>query len=183
MKTASPGWQWGLLGLLALGGGRAAHAQEALTPSRWPVKPGTLIYLDGLPSTPAAINQVSGDAVACAEGMIGQPGVRQALGDTVATEYLVLTTKANEYAPATLALADRANLMSAYVHEPASVQDITPKALAYITTHYPKYWLDGTVKKLTRKSSGAVKYQVWLAGNWGWRYVSFTAAGDFVDDK
>jgi hypothetical protein len=28
-----------------------------------------------------------------------------------------------------------------------------------------------------------VKYRVQLADNWGWRYVSFTAAGDFVDDR
>ena len=176
-----------LLGLLALGGSLTARAQSAPatppTPNRWSVKPGELIYLDGQPSTLAAINQVPNDALACVEGLMGPPGVLRAFGDTVATQVLVLTTKAHANDPATLALADRANLKSAYVSEPASVRDITPKALAYITAHYPKHWLDGTVKKLTRKSSGAVKYQVWLAGNWGWRYVSFTAAGDFVDDK
>lgn len=147
------------------------------------MKPGTLVYLDGQPSTPAAINQIPSDAVANAEGLMGPPGVLRAFGDTVATQVLVLTTKAHANDPATLALADRTNLESAYVKEPASVLDIAPRALAYITAHYPTYWLDGTVKKLTRKSSGAVKYQVWLAGSWGWRYVSFTAAGDFVDDK
>jgi hypothetical protein len=172
-----------LLGLLALGGSLAARAQTASAPSYWTVKPGELIYLDGQPSTLAAINQVPDEAVACVEGLMGPPGVLRAFGDTVATQVLVLTTKAHANDPVTLALADRVNFKSAYRREPATVQDIAPRALAYITAHYPKAWLDGQVEKLTRKSSGTVKYQVRLADNWGWRYVSFTAAGDFVDDK
>ncbi|MGI4833729.1 MAG: hypothetical protein ACRYFK_09735 [Janthinobacterium lividum] len=183
MKAALLWWQRSLLGLLALGGSRAAHAQAtSASPSlnHWSVKPGTLVYLDGLPSTPAKLDQVPNAAVACVEGMVGQPGVRWALGDPVATEYLVLTTKANENSPATLALADRANLPSAYRWELGSVRDIAPRALAYITAHYPKYWLDGTVTKLTRKSSGEVTYQVRIAGSWGWRHPCFPAAGDFV---
>ncbi|NML66923.1 hypothetical protein HHL22_17085 [Hymenobacter sp. RP-2-7] len=185
MNTALLSWPRpaALLGLLTLGGILAAYAQTTPAPNHWSVKPGELVYLDGQPSTQAAINQVPDAAVACAEGLMGPPGVLRAFGDTLATQVLVITTKAHEYAPTTLALADRTNLPSAYVQEPASVRDIAPRALAYITAHYPKYWLDGTVKKLTRKSSGAVKYEVWLAGNWGWRYVSFTADGEFVDDK
>jgi hypothetical protein len=147
------------------------------------VKPGELIYLDGQPSTLTAINQVPDDAIACVEGITGKPGVLRAFGDETTTHVLVITTKAQENSPTTLALADRTNLSSAYRREPASVRDVAPRALAYITAHYPKAWLDGQVEKLTRKSSGAMKYQVRLADNWGWRYVSFTAAGDFVDDK
>lgn len=186
MKPAPLRWlrPAALLGPLALGGSLAARAQATpTTPSHWTVKPGELLYLDGQPSTLAAINQVPDDAVACAEGLRGRPGVLRAFGDTVATRVLVLTTKAHEYAPSTLALADRANLPSAYRREASSLLEVAPRALAYITAHYPKYWLDGQVEKLTRKSSGAVKYQVRLAGNWGWYYASFTAAGDFVDDK
>ena len=172
-----------LLPLLLLAGSHAATAQTSPTPSSWQVKPGTLIYLDGQPSTLAAINQVPDSALICSEGMMGRSLIVRAFGDSVATETLVLTTKANEYAPATLALADRANLRSAYRWEPGTVRDIAPRALAYITSHYPKAWLDGQVQRLTRKSTGEVKYQVRLADNWGWRYPCFTADGDFVDDK
>lgn len=169
--------------LLLAAASHAAAAQSSPTPSNWKVKPGTLIYLDGQPSTLAAINQVPDGALICSEGMIRWPLDVRKFGDSVATETLVLTTRANEYAPTTLALADRANLHSAYRWEPGTVRDIAPRALAYITAHYPKHWLDGQVQKLTRKSSGEVKYQVRLADNWGWRYLCFTATGDFVDDK
>lgn len=172
-----------LLPLLLAASTQAAMAQTTPTPNHWTVKPGELIYLDGQPSTLAAINQVPDNAIACVEGMIGKPGKLQVFGSETATDVLIITTKAHEYSPATLALADRANLGSAYVTEAASVRDVAPKALAYITAHYPKHRLDGQVQKLIRKSSGEVKYRVRLADNWGWRYPSFTAAGDFVDDN
>lgn len=170
-----------LLPLLAVASVPAA-AQATPAPGRWHAKPGTLIYLDGRPSTEAAINQVPDAAVACVEGLTGKPGVLRLFGDTVATRALVLTTKAHATSPATLALADRAHLPSAYARAPATVRDIAPRALAYITAHYPQAWLDGQVQRLTRKSTGEVKYQVRLADNWGWHYASFTAEGDFVND-
>ena len=172
-----------LLALALAAGSHAAVAQNASTPSNGKAKPTKLIYLDGQPSTQAAIDRVPDDAVAYAEGMWWRPGALLAFGDTKATEAEIITTKAKEYSPATLALADRINLSSAYRWEPATVRDVAPKALAYITAHYPKHRLDGQVQKLTRKSTGEVKYQVRLADNWGWSYPCFTANGDFVDDK
>jgi hypothetical protein len=172
-----------LLGLALAAGSHAAVAQNASTPSNWEVKPGELIYLDGQPSTLVAINQVPDDAVACVEGMTGKPGVLRAFGNETATDVLVITTKAQENSPTTLALADRVDLRSAYRWEAATLRDVAPRALAYITAHYPKHRLDGVVQKLTRKSSGEVKYQVRLADNWGWSYPCFTAEGDFVGEK
>lgn len=172
-----------LLALALAAGSHAAVAQNAPTASNGKAKPSKLIYLDGQPSTQAAIDQVPNDAVAYAEGMWWKPGALSAFGDTEATEAEIITTKAKENSPATLALADRVNLRSAYRWEAATVRDVAPRALAYITAHYPKHRLDGQVQKLTRKSSDEVKYQVRLADNWGWRYACFTADGDFVDDK
>jgi hypothetical protein len=181
MKSAS--WQnslyCGWLGVsLALlfglfGNNPAAQAQTALAANRWDVEPGTQVYLDGQASSATVIDHIDDKAIASVEGQVvkGQDG------------YLVITTKANANSPATLALADKLHLMSAYTSRPAPISAIAAPALAYITSHYPKAWLGGEVLEMTRKSTGAVKYRVQLADNWGWRYVSFTATGDFVDDK
>lgn len=171
-----------LAAVLALGNG-AAWAQAAPTKSNWDVKPGTLVYLDGRRSTKVDLDRLASAEIAACEGMMGQPLVQQAFGDSVATEALVITTKARADSPAVLALADRAHLASGYHCRPSTVRAIAPPALAYITSHYPQHWLGGEVLELTQKSTGAVKYRVQLAGNWGFRYVSFTAAGDFVDDR
>lgn len=173
------------LALLAvlLGKSPAAHAQATLAATnRWHVAPGTKVYLDGLPSTPAAIDQLPDAAIASVEGMVLNAPVDNSKLPAYIHEYLVLTTKVNANSPTTLALADKLRLASAYTTRPAPVSAIAPPALAYITSHYPTYWLGGQVREMTRKSTGAVKYQVQLAGNWGWRYVSFTEAGEFVDD-
>lgn len=147
----------------------AATAQPTPATNRWGVEPGTAVYLDGLPSTPATISELPDAAIASVEGM--GPG----------DKFLVLTTKVNATSPATLALADKLHLTSAYTTRPAPVSVIAPSALAYITSHYPKCWLGGEVLEKTRKSTGAVTYQVQLADNWGWRYMSFTKAGEFVN--
>ena len=169
---------------LAFGCSGLARAQVAATQTDWEVAPGTLVYLDGERSTAVIINCLASAAVASAEGFMGPAGtLRQAFGDSVATEALVITTKANANAPTTLALADRAHLSSGYIKQPSTVRVIAPQALAYITSHYPKAWLGGEVLALTQKSTGTVKYRVQLANNWGFRYVSFTEAGDFVDDR
>ena len=168
-----------------------ARAQATATPSDWKVKPDTLVYLDGERSTKATIDHLADAAIASVEffavgpagGTLRQVFGDSVFGDSVATSLLIVTTKANANAPATLALADRAHLSSGYVSQPRTVRVIAPKALAYITSHYPKAWLGGEVLALTQKSTGTVKYRVQLADNWGFRYVSFTLAGDFVDDR
>jgi hypothetical protein len=171
-----------LLLLALLGNATAALAQPRPAANRWHVEPGTKVYLDGLPSTPAAISALPDAAIASAEGMgLTSHTDKSKLAD-YQHEYLVITTKANANSPTTLALADKLHLSSAHTTRPAPLSAIAPTALAYITSHYPKYWLGGEVLEMTRKSTGAVQYRVQLADNWGWRYVSFTEAGDFVDD-
>ena len=165
-----PSLKWVLLVVL-LGKITIAQAQATLaSTNRWHVASGTKVYLDGLPSTPAIISELPDAAIASVEG--GGPG----------DGYLVLITKINDNSPAVLALADKMHLMSAFSNRPAPVSAIAPPALAYITSHYPKCWLGGQVLAMTRKSTGAVKYQVQLADKWGWRYVSFTEAGEFVGE-
>lgn len=171
-----------LLLLAAAASTTAALAQPTPDAGRWDVKPGTKVYLDGLPSTPAAIRALPDVAIASAEGMgLTSQADKSKLAD-YQHDYLVITTKVNANSPTTLALADKLHLNSAFTIRPAPLSAIAPVALAYITSHYPKYWLGGEVVEMTRKSTGAVKYQVQLADNWGWRYVSFTAAGKFVGE-
>lgn len=169
----------GLLLLALLAKTTAATAQPTPATNRWDVEPGTAVYLDGLPSTPATISELPDVAIASAEGMKIKDAYRSTLPD-YQYNYLVITTKVNATLPATLALADKLHLLTAYNTRPAPVSAIAPSALAYITSHYPKCWLGGEILEKTRKSTGAVTYQVQLADNWGWRYVSFTKAGEFV---
>jgi hypothetical protein len=169
--------------LLAVAGSTTtALAQPTPANNRWGVKPGTKVYLDGLPSTPAAISALPNAAVASVEDMVLSAHADRSKLPDYQYDYLVLTTKVNVNSPITLALADKLHLASAYTTRPAPLSAIAPPALAYITSHYPKCWLGGEVQEMTRKSTGAVKYQVQLADNWGWRYVSFTAAGEFVGE-
>ena len=170
-----------LLGLL--GTSLAAQAQTALAANRWGVEEGTRIYLNGQTSTRAVIDQLDTEAIASVESMLVRDTTTHTAQAKLRSGYLVLTTKGNADSPATLALADKLHLRAAYTTRPAPISAVAPPALAYITSHYPKAWLGGEILEMTRKSTGAVTYRVQLADNWGWRYVSFTAAGDFVDDR
>lgn len=171
-----------LLLLAVAGKTTAALAQPTPAANRWAMKPNTKVYLDGLPSTPATISELPDAAIASAEGMVFTAPVDKSKLPAYQDEYLVITTKINANSPITLALADKLHLSTAFTTRPAPMSAIAPSALAYITSHYPKYWLGGEVLEMTRKSTGAVTYRVQLAGNWGWRYVSFTEAGEFVSE-
>jgi hypothetical protein len=181
-----PSWlrrlRTGSLLLALLGPATAALAQPTPAANRWQVEPGTKVYLDGLPSTPAIISELPDAAIASVEGMHISAHADKSKLPAYRYDYLVLTTKINANSPIALALADKMHLSSAFTTRPAPLTAIAPAARAYITSHYPKYWLGGEVLEMTRKSTGAVKYQVQLADNWGWHYVSFTEAGEFVDD-
>jgi hypothetical protein len=179
------GWSAGSLALLLalLSNSTAAQTQAPTQTDRLNVEPGTRVYLDGQLSTAAAVSKIDDKAIASVEGMSIRDTTRQAADAKLHEAYVVYTTKANANSPATLALADKMHLSTAYTTRPALIRAIAPSALAYITSHYPKAWLGGEVLEMTQKSTGKVKYRVQLADNWGWRYVSFTAAGDFVDDR
>lgn len=178
LRLLRPPFAAGLL-LALLAKTTATPAQPTPATNRWGVEPGTAVYLDGLPSTPATISELPDAAIASAEAMRVKDADHRTLPE-YQYNYLVITTKVNANLPATLALADKLHLTSAYTTRPAPVSAIAPSALAYITSHYPKCWLGGEILEKTRKSTGAVTYQVQLADNWGWRYVSFTEAGEFV---
>jgi hypothetical protein len=179
------GWSAGSVALLLalVSSNTAAQTQAALASNRWDVEPGTRVYLDGELSTATAIHQLNDAAIASVESRSIRDTTNLTANKKLREVYIVLTTKANANSPATLALADKLHLESAYTTRPAPIRAIAPSALAYITSHYPKAWLGGEVLEMTQKSTGKVKYRVQLADNWGWRYVSFTAAGDFVDDR
>lgn len=172
-----------LLGLLGTSLAAQAQTQTALAANRWGVEEGTRIYLDGQASTRAVIDQLDTEAIASVESMLVRDTTTHAAQAKLRGGYLVLITKRNADSPATLALADKMHLMWAHTSRPAPISAVAPPALAYITSHYPKAWLGGEILEMTRKSTGAVTYRVQLADNWGWRYVSFTAAGDFVSDQ
>jgi hypothetical protein len=177
------GWSAGSLALLLALLSNSTAAQTQAAASRLNVEPGTRVYLDGQLSTAAAVSKIDDKAIASVEGMSIRDTTNQAADTKMHEAYVVYTTKANVNSPATLALADQMHLSTAYTTRPAPIRAIAPSALAYITSHYPKAWLGGEVLEMTQKSTGKVKYRVQLADNWGWRYVSFTAAGDFVDDR
>jgi hypothetical protein len=183
-RLTGAGWHASSLALLLglLGQSTISKAQATPAANRWHVEPGTSVYLDGQPSTITVIDQIKDEDVASVEGALFHKTTSRTGQAEFKDKYIVLTTKANATSPATLELANKLHLGSAHVTQPAPISAIAPAALAYITSHYPKAWLGGEVTKMTRKSTGAVKYRVQLADNWGWRYVSFTAAGEFVDN-
>ena len=185
--SRQPGRYWlaisGVL-LLALGS-QQAGAQAAAPKQAWAwVRPGTLMYLDGKPSTLAEVRQVADDAIGSAEGVMlfGKDSTDYPFRNILAPGAEFITTKANANSPAVLALADRLGLLSGYTEKPATMRMVAPKALAYITSHYPQHWLGGEVKERTQKSTGAVRYRVQLADRWGWRYVEFTPEGEVIEN-
>ena len=173
-----------LLALLLLPGGRQARAQAAEPQPAWAwVRPGTLVYLDGKPSTLAEIQRLGKEAISSGEGveLAAKDPVNQLFGPIMAPAAEIITTKANANSPAVLALADRLDLRVGYTEKPAAMSAVAPKALAYITSHYPQAWLGGEVTERTQKSTGAVRYHVQLADRWGWHYVDFTPAGEVIE--
>jgi len=179
-----PGSFWLALALPALCCHQAG-AQATAPKDAWAwVRPGALVYLDGKPSTLAEVRRLESGAIFSASGLslYSKDSLNQLFGGIIAQSAQVITTKANANSPAVLALADRLGLREGYTEQPAAVRAIAPKALAYITRHYPQCWLGGEVVARTQKSTGAVRYHVQLADRWGWRYVDFTPAGEVVEN-
>jgi len=138
-------------------------------------------YLDALPSTKEAVyaldpNTINSIDVLKDSAMIEQVFQRAAPG------VLIVTTKANENAPAVLALREKADLASGYDRAPAQVNSLVPPALAYITSHYPGARLSGEITELKQKATGIVKYQVQLVRGKRPFYVYFSPQGDFLGE-
>jgi hypothetical protein len=140
-----------------------------------------LYYLDGQPSSKQAVESLPSSTKFSMDIIKDEPAnIKRVFGNTTATSAIIVTTEANDNSPAVLALADKANLGSSYIHTPAQVNALVPKALAYITQHYPDSRLSGQVVEMKRKTTGAVKYQVQLVTGRRPFYVYFTPQGDFV---
>lgn len=156
-----------------------AVVQPAAIQGKFPAN--ALYYLDGQPSSKQAVESLPPSTVFSMDVIQDEPAsIKRVFGNTTATSAIIITTEANANSPAVLALVDKADLGSGYTHTPAQVNALTPKALAYITQHYPDSRLSGEVVEVKRKTTGAVKYQVQLITGRRPFYVYFTPQGDFV---
>lgn len=170
---------------LALGysGARAQAVTAVVQPAtiQGTLPANALYYLDGQPSSKQAIESLPASTIFNMDVIQDEPAnIKRIFGNTTATSAVIITTEANANAPAVLALVEKADLGSGYTHTPVQVNALVPKALAYITQHYPDSRLGGEVVEVKRKTTGAVKYQVQLVTGRRPFYVYFTPQGDFV---
>ena len=176
-----------LVMVLALGyaGARAQTAPATAQPAVFHpnIPANALYYLDGQPSTKQAIGELPAGTIYDIDIIKDEPAkIKRVFGNATATSAVIFTTKANDNAPAVLALREKADLGSAYVYTPAQVNAVVPKALAYITSHYPDSRLSGQVMEMKKKSTGAVKYQVQLIKGRRPSCVYFSPQGDFLGE-
>jgi len=163
-----------------------ARAQTVTATPPLPVIQGqfpadALYYLDGQPSSKQAVESLPSSTKFSMDVIQDEPAtIKRVFGNTTAKSAIIITTEANANSPAVLALADKANLGSGYIHTPVQVNVLVPKALTYITQHYPDARLGGEVVEMKRKTTGAVTYQVQLVTGRRPSYVYFTPQGDFV---
>ncbi|NML66924.1 hypothetical protein HHL22_17090 [Hymenobacter sp. RP-2-7] len=184
-----------LVVLLALGytGARAQTAAVAAAASAWPAN--ALYYLDGVPSDQTAVRELKPAAIGSVDVIKDAAAVRRIFGSDTAPGVVLVTTKANAQAPAVLALTKRLNAsyptlgitkamatIPDYTYAPTHVYVLVPKALAYITSHYPDARLSGTVTELKHKTTGEVKYQVQLIKGKRPFDVFFSPQGDFLGE-
>ena len=142
-----------------------------------------LYYLDGQPSTQQAVEQVAVKDLADMQILKEPASIHQLPGaaNSTAPVAILVTTKDNTDAPAVRAFADEADLVSAYFLSLVSVNVLRSNALAYITNHYPDARII-QVKEQKRKTTGEVKYQVWLATGKRPFGVFFTTQGEFAGE-
>ena len=171
-----------LVAALALG---YACTQKAVAPAPTaaarPSAANAAYYLDGQPSSQAAVYALDPNAIGSIDILKDSVLIARVF-DTAAPGVVVVTTKANEQAPAVLALRNKADLASGYDRAPAQVNALVPSALAYITAHYPEARLSGEVTELKNKATGAVKYQVQLVRGRRPFYVYFSPQGSFLGE-
>lgn len=173
--------------LLALGyaGARAQTAPVIVQPPTIhpDIPVNALYYLDGRPSSKQAVESLPPETTFDIDVIKDEPAtIQRIFGNTSATSAVIITTKANASSPAVQALVEKADLGSGYTHTPAQVNALVPKALAYITSHYPDARLSGEMMELKRKTTGAVKYQVQLVRGRRPFYVYFSPQGDFLGE-
>ncbi|TDN40034.1 M56 family metallopeptidase [Hymenobacter sp. UV11] len=170
---------------LGYAGARAQTAPATAQPTVYHpnIPDNALYYLDGQPSSKQAMGELPATTIFDMEIIQDEPAkIKRVFGNTTATSAVIITTKDNANQPAVLALREKADLGSAYVYTPAQVNAVVPKALAYITDHYPDARLSGQVMEMKKKSTSAVKYQVQLVRGKRPFYVYFSPQGDFLGE-
>ncbi|MFD1870853.1 M56 family metallopeptidase [Hymenobacter bucti] len=172
---------------LALGysGARAQTVTAVVQPAVFHpnIPDNALYYLDGQPSSKQAIGDLPPSTIFDMDILQDEPAnIKRIFGNTTATSAVIITTRANANSPAVLDLIEKGDLGSGYTHTPAQANAVTPKALAYITQHYPDARLSGEVIEVKRKTTGAVKYQVQLIQGKRPFYAFFTPQGEFLKE-
>jgi hypothetical protein len=177
-----------LIMALALGysAARAQTGPAAAQPAIYhPTIPANaLYYVDGQPSSKNALDGLPPTTIFDMDIIQDEPDkIKRVFGNTTATSAVIITTRAKANSPAVLALVEKADLGSGYTHTPAQVNALVPKALSYITQHYPDSRLSGEVVEVKKKTTGAVKYQVQLITGRRPFYVYFSPQGDFLSEQ
>jgi len=139
-------------------------------------------YLDAQLSTKAAVYALDPNTIGSIDILKDSATIKRIFDRATPGGVVVVTTKANENAPAVLALREKADLASGYDRAPAQVNSLVPPALAYITSHYPGARLSGEITELKQKATGIVKYQVQLVRGKRPFYVYFSPQGDFLGE-
>lgn len=146
------------------------------------IPPDALYYLDGKPSTKAAVDALDKEAIASIDVVKGKEAVQRLKPASTATAAIVVTTKANANSPAVLALAEQGDLGAAYEYRKIETNAVPLQTLSYIVAHYPNDRLV-ELQEVKKKSTGAVaRYMVMLARGRRPFYVNLTPSGGFISD-
>lgn len=137
-------------------------------------------YVDGQQVDKSTMDKIAPAEMVESINVLKADQAKQLLG--IDAPAMMVTTKANAHSPEVLAFNKKVFPNYNFTQEPAKVNALVPKALAYITSHYPDARLGGEVTKLTEKNTGAVKYQVQLINGKRPFYVYFTPQGEFVSE-
>jgi hypothetical protein len=168
-----------LLMALALGysAARAQTAPASMPANGLHLPPDTHVYLDGVASTPKAIEAVDPKTFASMK-VLG--GVEARVFAHESSRVVVVTTTANQQSPAVKSLDDKLKQNLALV--PSIGADELPKAAqAYITGTFPDCRL-AEVNRILPAANQKATYQVNLAkGRRPQGYLLFDAAGKFLE--
>ncbi|TVT41208.1 M56 family metallopeptidase [Hymenobacter setariae] len=172
---------------LALGyTGTYAQAPATIVLDGPPAKgPIPIYYIDGKriePLTTAPLAGLNPDDIRSINVLKGEQAQQF---DPVASKrgLIFITTRAGAATPEVIAFNNRVDSIAPiYTSEPAEVNAIAPKGLAYITKNYPSARVIA-VTKYTRVSNSGVQYRVQLAEGKRPFYVFLTPQGDFLTEE
>jgi hypothetical protein len=201
-QPLSPGRQLGryllatpVVVLLALGYAGARAKTAPVTAAAKPLPTDAVYYVDGKLSSTADMQKLAPNTIVSMNVIKDKAAVRRVFSSHAAG-IIVVTTRGNEQTPAVLALSKKLGIEQPtlniaaeqaanqdYTATPARVNALVPKALAYITSHYPDARLSGTVTELKQKKTGEVKYQVQLVKGKRPFDVFFSPEGDFLGEQ